>query len=66
MSEIIVGGQGSLVDPSWDSGCFNAFVNELADEITGSCMIPMNLPRSEVMNIVNRAKKLFYKNKITK
>lgn len=62
MSEIIVGGQNSLIDPSWDDACFNEFVNELADEITGSCMIPMNLPKSEVQNIVKRAKKWFYKN----
>lgn len=62
MSDIIIGNNDLLNDPVWDSDCFNTFVNELADEITGSCMIPMNLPRKEVQNIVVRAKKWFYKN----
>jgi len=62
MSNILVGNDDSLIDPSWDTECFNTFVNELADEITGSCMIPMNLPKKEVQNIVKRAKKWFYKN----
>jgi len=62
MSNIIVGNESSNVDPVWASTCFTEFVNELADEITGSCMIPMNLPRAEVQNIVKRAKKWFYKN----
>lgn len=65
MSDIIVGGNSQLENPAWDNeddACFNAFVTELADEITGSCMIPMNLPRKEVNNIVKRAKKWFYKN----
>lgn len=51
-----------MQDPQYDGNCFNIFVNELADEITGSCMIPMNLPKKEVQNIVKRAKKWFYKN----
>jgi hypothetical protein len=62
MSDIIIGNNDLLNDPTWGSDCFNNFVNELADEITGSCMIPMNLPRKEVQNIVLRAKKWFYKN----
>lgn len=62
MSNIIVGTEDNLIDPVWDNECFNNFVNELADEITGSCMIPMNLPKKEVQNIVKRAKKWFYKN----
>ena len=62
MSEILVGNEGSLQNPEWETSCFNDFVNELADEITGSCMIPMNLPKQEVQNIVKRAKKWFYKN----
>lgn len=56
------GTQSWLNDPQYDSDCFMNFVNELADEVTGSCMIPMNLPRKEVQNIVKRAKKWFYKN----
>ena len=30
MSEIIIGGNESLIDPTWDSNCFNEFVNELS------------------------------------
>jgi hypothetical protein len=46
----------------YDPNCLNNFMNELADEITGACMIPMNLPKKEVYNIIQRAKKWFYKN----
>jgi hypothetical protein len=62
MSNILVGDESFQQHPEWESGCFNDFVNELAADITGSCMIPMNLPRTEVQNIVRRAKKWFYKN----
>jgi len=63
MSDIYIGNAGNMQDPQFeDETCFNTFVNELADEITGSCMIPMNLPKKEVRNIVKRAKKWFYKN----
>ena len=62
MSDILVGNDSYLDNPIWDSECFTNFVNELASEITGSCMIPMNLPRAEVQNIVKRAKKWFHKN----
>lgn len=51
-----------LEDPQFGNDCFNEFVTELAEEVTGSCMIPMNLPKKEVQNIVKRAKKWFYKN----
>ena len=62
MSNIFVGDESYQQEPEYSSECFANFVNELADEITGSCMIPMNLPRKEVQNIVKRAKKWFYKN----
>lgn len=62
MGNILVGNQGFQQHPEWDTDCFNNFVDELAADITGSCMIPMNLPRQEVQNIVKRAKKWFYKN----
>ena len=62
MSNIFVGDNTWLQDPQYDTDCFMTFVNELAEEVTGSCMIPMNLPRKEVQNIVKRAKKWFYKN----
>jgi hypothetical protein len=48
--------------PSWNSMCLDDFLKSIADDITGSCMIPMNLPKKEVYNIVQRAKKWFYKN----
>ena len=51
MSNIFVGDNNALnTPPSYDSECFNNFVNELADDVTGSCMIPMNLPKKEVQN----------------
>ena len=63
MSNIFVGDETWAEDPQFDTdGCLNAFVTELADDVTGSCMIPMNLPRKEVQNIIKRAKKWFYKN----
>lgn len=62
MSDIIIGNESHLEDPVWSNDCFNNFVNELADDVTGSCMIPMNLPKKEVQNIVKNAKKWFYKN----
>jgi hypothetical protein len=63
MSDIYQHSEGPLTTPpSWGVNCYNNFVNQLAAEITGSCMIPMNLPRTEVENIVQRAKKWFYKN----
>ena len=62
MSNIFVGDDSWSNDQTYSTECFNNFVNELADEVTGSCMIPMNLPKKEVQNIVKRAKKWFYKN----
>ena len=52
MGNITAIGNSSLLDPTWDTDCFNKFVDELAADITGSCMIPMNLPKTEVQNIV--------------
>jgi hypothetical protein len=46
----------------YDPNCLNNFMIELADDITGACMIPMNLPKKEIYNIIQRAKKWFYKN----
>ena len=63
MSDINFGQEPEIImPPSWDSTCTNDFLNLLADDITGSCMIPMNIPKKEVYNIVQRAKKWFYKN----
>lgn len=62
MSNIFVGDETWAQDPQFEDECLNNFVIEIADEVTGSCMIPMNLPRKEVQNIIKRAKKWFYKN----
>lgn len=63
MSEIFVGDFNDLTTPpEYNSNCINNFRNEIASHVTGACMIPMNLPESEVTNIIKRAKKWFYKN----
>jgi hypothetical protein len=36
-------------------------VRNVGQEITGACMIPMNLPKKEVVRIIKQAKKWFYK-----
>jgi hypothetical protein len=41
MSEIFLGGSGMATEHDFGSTCLTNFVNKLADEITGSCMIPM-------------------------
>ena len=63
MSEIFVGDLNDLTTPpGYDPNCLNEFLDEVGSHVTGACMIPMNLPKSEVYNIVKRAKKWFYKN----
>lgn len=63
MSDIFVGDLDDLTTPpAYDANCLNNFLDEVGSHVTGACMIPMNLPRSEVFNIVKRAKKWFYKN----
>ena len=62
MSNIHLGnGTNMATEHDFGSTCLTNFVNELADEITGSCMIPMHLPAAEVTNIIKRARKWFYK-----
>ena len=62
MSNIFLGGDtGMVTEHDFGSTCEGDFVKELADEITGSCMIPMHLPTAEVTNIIKRARKWFYK-----
>lgn len=62
MSNIFVGDDSWAQDPQFETECLNEFITEIADEVTGACMIPMNLPKKEVQNIIKRAKKWFYKN----
>lgn len=54
--------------PEGDDGHLSAgqaldeLVRNIGMEITGACMIPMNLPKKEVIRIIQQAKKWFYKN----
>ena len=63
MGDIFVGDLNDLTTPpEYNDNCINDFRDEIASHVTGACMIPMNLPKSEVTNIIKRAKKWFYKN----
>lgn len=63
MSEIRSGNESNLnTERDFGDNCLNAFLQELGDDLTGACMVPVNLPQREIMNIVKRAKKWFYKN----
>lgn len=63
MGDIFIGNQADLTTPpSYDPNCLNNFLAEIGSYVTGACMIPMNLPQSEIINIINRAKKWFYRN----
>jgi hypothetical protein len=62
MSEIRSGNEQSLNTPrDFGDNCLNAFLEEIGDDITGACMIPIQLPQKEILNIIKRAKKWFYK-----
>ena len=62
MSEIRSGSIDNLNTPrDFGENCLNAFLAEISDEITGACMIPVQLPQREIINIINRAKKWMYK-----
>jgi|TARA_B110000879_G_scaffold196775_1_gene266748 hypothetical protein len=62
MSEIRSGSNNDLTTGRYfDPNCLNAFLEELGDDITGACMVPINLPQKEIINIIKRAKKWFYK-----
>jgi hypothetical protein len=63
MSEIRQGNTNDLsTERNFGDGCLNAFLQELGDDLTGACMVPVNLPQREIINIVKRARKWFYKN----
>lgn len=62
MSEIRSGNESNLNTPrDFGDNCLNEFLDEIGNEITGACMVPVNLPKKEIINIINRAKKWFYK-----
>jgi hypothetical protein len=42
--------------------CLEAFMKEINQELSVSCMLPHNLPKKELLRIINQAKKWFYKN----
>lgn len=63
MSEIRSGNESNLnTERNFGENCRNAFLQELGDDLTGACMVPVNLPQREILNIIERAKKWFYKN----
>jgi len=41
--------------------CIDELIRKVNSYVTGACMIPMKLPKSEMINIVERAKEWFYK-----
>ena len=47
---------------TYASDCLDAFIDEIGSEITGACMVPLNLPKEEIKNIIKRAVKWFRKN----
>jgi hypothetical protein len=62
MGEIRSGNNTGLsASRDFGDNCLNAFLDEIGDEITGACMVPVNLPQREILNIIKRAKKWFYK-----
>lgn len=62
MSEIRSGSNIELTSGRYfDPNCLNTFLDEIGDDITGACMVPINLPQKEIINIIKRAKKWFYK-----
>jgi len=62
MSEIRSGSNSELTSGRYfDPNCLNTFLDEIGDDITGACMVPINLPQKEIINIIKRAKKWFYK-----
>ena len=66
MSEIRSGNIGNtsgITTPrNFGNDCLNSFLDEIGDDITGACMVPINLPTREIVNIIKRSKKWFYKN----
>lgn len=63
MSEIRSGSHNGLSTPrDFGDNCLNSFLDEIGDDITGACMVPVNLPQREILNIIKRSKKWFYKN----
>ena len=62
MSEIREGNNTNLgTERDFGQNCLNEFLQELGDDLTGACMVPVNLPQREIVNIIKRAKKWFYK-----
>lgn len=63
MADLFYGDNQNLSQPNNRSqDCLNKFLQEIGDDVSGACMIPIELPRREVVNIANRAKKWFRKN----
>ncbi len=62
MSEIRSGSENGLgTERDFGNNCLNEFLQEIGDDMTGACMVPVNLPQKEIVNIIKRAKKWSYK-----
>ena len=62
MSNIFEGGaSGMSTERVYSTDALNDFVTEIGNEITGACMIPMNLPQVEVEAIIKNMNILFMK-----
>ena len=47
-------------DPE-EAECLDALIKQINDELTIACQIPFTVPKKELANIIQRAKKYFYK-----
>lgn len=42
--------------------CLDNLIKEVNSELTGACMVPITLPKKEMLRVIREAKKWFYKN----
>ena len=42
--------------------CLDQLISNVNSELTSACMIPLTIPKKEMVRIVTEAKKWFYKN----
>ena len=45
--------------------CMDQLVANVNSELTSACMVPITIPKKEMVRIVTEAKKWFYKNENT-
>jgi hypothetical protein len=44
------------------NSCLNTFIQQIQQELTVGCQIPVSIPQKELLRIIEQAKKWFYKN----